>query len=108
MICVNELHELKCHKRQVLEPLVKIVSPYAPHIAEELWQLLGYNESSANTSFPEYKDEYLIQNTFEYPVSFNGKLRFKMIFPTDATISEIEKKILESEHTLKWIEGKKR
>jgi leucyl-tRNA synthetase len=57
--------------------------------------------------FPEYKDEYLIQNTFEYPVSFNGKLRFKMIFPTDATISEIEKKILESEHTLKWIEGKK-
>ncbi|MCZ2281865.1 MAG: class I tRNA ligase family protein [Bacteroidales bacterium] len=107
MICVNELHELKCHKRQVLEPLVKIVSPYAPHIAEELWQLLGYNESSANTSFPENKDEYLIQNTFEYPVSFNGKLRFKMIFPTDATISEIEKKILESEHTLKWIEGKK-
>lgn len=107
MICVNELHELKCHKRQVLGILVRIISPYAPHIAEELWHLLGNKSSVANASYPDYLDEYLVQNTFEYPVSFNGKMRFKMEFEVDASAADIEKAVIQSEQAQKWTEGKR-
>ena len=107
MICVNNLHELKCNKRAILSDLVVLISSYAPHIAEELWQRLGSNESVTFASFPEFNEEYLVESTFEYPVSFNGKLRFKMEFPLDTPKEEIEKQVLGSETAQKWIEGKK-
>lgn len=107
MICVNELHELKCYKRQVLELLVRVISPYAPHIAEELWHLLGHNESIALAAFPDYNEQYLIENNFEYPVSFNGRMRFKVEFPLSMPKEEIEKTILQNEQSKKWLEGKR-
>jgi leucyl-tRNA synthetase len=107
MICVNELHELKCYKREVLELLVRIISPFAPHIAEELWHLLGRRGSVTQASFPDYNKEYLIESTFEYPVSFNGKMRFKMEFPLDMPTQEIEKAALSSELSQRWIEGRR-
>jgi leucyl-tRNA synthetase len=107
MICVNKLHDLKCNKRAILSDLVVLISSYAPHIAEELWQGLGNTGSVAFASFPEYNEEYLMESTFEYPVSFNGKLRFKMEFPLDTPKEEIEKQVLHSEAAQKWIEGKK-
>jgi leucyl-tRNA synthetase len=106
MICVNRLHELKCHKRSVLRDLVVLISPYAPHIAEELWHKLGETESVAFAEFPKFDEKYLIENTFEYPVSFNGKLRFKLELPVDMTKQEIEKQVLEAKAAQKWIEGK--
>jgi leucyl-tRNA synthetase len=107
MICVNNLHELKCNKRAILSDLVILISSYAPHVAEELWQKLGNQESVTFASFPEFNEEYLIESTFEYPVSFNGKLRFKMEFPIDTPKEEVEKQVLQSEAAQKWIEGKK-
>jgi leucyl-tRNA synthetase len=106
MICVNELQELKCNKRQILEMLLKIIAPYAPHISEELWQQLGHSESIAKADFPDYDDKYLKENTFKYPVSFNGKMRFKAAFPADAAKETIANQILENENAQKWIEGK--
>jgi len=73
MICVNELTDLKCNKRVVLEPLAVLVSPYAPHIAEELWQLLGHDESITFAKWPELREEFLAEESFAYPVSINGK-----------------------------------
>jgi leucyl-tRNA synthetase len=107
MICVNELHDLKCNKREILDLLVRIISPYAPHIAEELWHLLGNESSVAHASYPEYNEEYLKENTFEYPVSFNGKMRFKMEFPLDMPAEEIENEVLKSDNAKKWLEGKR-
>jgi leucyl-tRNA synthetase len=107
MICVNELHDLKCNKREVLELLVRIISPYAPHIAEELWRLLGNEGSVAHASFPVHNEEFLVEDTFEYPVSFNGKMRFKMEFPLDMPAKEIENEVLKTENARKWIEGKR-
>ncbi|MEW6135232.1 MAG: leucine--tRNA ligase [Bacteroidota bacterium] len=106
MIAVNELHELKCNKVKILEPLVVLISPYAPHIAEELWHQLGHNGSVAHASLPEYNEKYLIENTFEYSVSFNGKMRFTMAVPVDMPSDEIEKEVLAHEKTQKYLEGK--
>src|SRR5690606_8465169 len=78
MICVNELTALKSNKKEVLEPLAILVSPYAPHIAEELWALLGHTNSITSAAFPEFKEEYLIESNFEYPVMMNGKMRAKL------------------------------
>jgi len=107
MICTNNLHDLKCNKRAILSDLVILISSYAPHVAEELWQLLGNKESVSFAKFPECNEEYLVESTFEYPVSFNGKLRFKMEFPLDAPKDEIQTQVLQSEPAQKWIEGKK-
>jgi leucyl-tRNA synthetase len=82
------------------------ISPYAPHIAEELWSLLGKKGTVMDASYPEFNPVYLIENTFEYPVSFNGKLRFKLELPKDMPVAEIEKAALASEAAQKWIEGK--
>lgn len=106
MICVNELSEIKCNNRSILSELVILVSSYAPHIAEELWSLLGNNTSVTTANFPEYKEEYTIENTFEYPVSFNGKMRFKITMPKTAEVSEIEKAVLSAPEAVKWLEGK--
>ena len=105
MICVNELSELKCNKRAILNDLVILVSPYAPHLAEELWQLLGNNGNVCNASFPEYNAAYTIDNTFSYPVSFNGKTRFMLALPVDMPVPEIEKVVLASPEAQKWLGG---
>ena len=105
MICVNELTDLKCGKRSILGDLVILIAPYAPHIAEELWSLLGNNESVTMATFPVFNPGYLVENTFEYPVSFNGKTRFKMELPTDLSIAEIEKAALEAKESEKWLQG---
>jgi len=105
MICVNELTELKCNKRAILSKLVILISPYAPHIAEELWQLLGNKDNVCNASFPEYNEAYTIDNTFTYPVSFNGKTRFMLELPADMPVPEIEKAVLQSADAQKWLGG---
>jgi leucyl-tRNA synthetase len=106
MICVNELTDLKCHKRAILRELVILISPYAPHIAEELWSLLGENGTVADAKFPVFKKEYLVEETFTYPVSFNGKLRFKLTMPAGAEKSSIEQAVLEAPEAQKWLQGK--
>jgi len=106
MICVNELTELKCNKRAILEPLTVLISPYIPHIAEELWQILDKKDSVTNQQFPVCNPQYLIENEITYPVSFNGKMRFKINYPADYSKETIEKEILSYADTVKWLEGK--
>ncbi|MBC6366558.1 leucine--tRNA ligase [Algoriphagus sp. AK58] len=106
MICVNELTALKCNKREVLEPLAVLISPYAPHIAEELWSLLGHSGSITTAKFPEFKEEYLVESNFEYPVMINGKMRAKLDLPLSLSVSEIEKSALADATVQKWLEGK--
>lgn len=105
MICVNELSSLKCSKRKILQDLVIILSPFAPHIAEELWEILGNKNSVADARFPDYNPQYLMESMFEYPVSFNGKLRLKISLQADLTPAEIEKEILGSESVQKFLQG---
>lgn len=107
MICVNELTEIKCNKREILSDLTILISSFAPHIAEELWSLLGNKESVTKAEFPKLINEYLVENTFNYPVSFNGKMRFKIELPKDMAKDEIEKTVLNAEDAQKWIDGKK-
>jgi leucyl-tRNA synthetase len=106
MIGVNELSALNCSKREILEPLCIIISPYAPHITEELWSLLGNKESITNASYPTYDEEYIQEDTFEYPVSINGKLRTKITFNMDMPKEDMEREILASDVVQKWLEGK--
>jgi leucyl-tRNA synthetase len=106
MICVNELSSMKCNKRAILEPLVTILSPYAPHLAEEIWEKLGHTDTILSATFPEYKEEYLKENSFEYPISINGKVRAKMEFALDMPKEDIEKTVLAAEAVIKWTEGK--
>ena len=106
MICVNELQTKKCNKREVLTDLVKIVAPYAPHIAEELWTLLGNEESITKAGFPVCNEAYLKEDAFLYPVMINGKMRAKIELPADASKEEIEKAALAHENVVKWTEGK--
>lgn len=103
MICVNELSDLKTNKRAILEPLTILLSPFAPHITEELWSLLGHDESIAFAKVPVFKEEYIKESSFEYPVSFNGKMRFKIELPLDMTKDEIEKAVLEDERSAKYL-----
>ncbi len=105
MIALNELSALKCNKREIIEPIVVLLSPFAPHICEELWNRLGHNESISFATFPEYVEAYTVENTFEYPVSFNGKMRFKMTFPKDIPIKEVEKGVIENPQTAKYLDG---
>jgi leucyl-tRNA synthetase len=106
MIAVNELMELKCRKRSVLEPLAVALAPFAPHIAEELWKQLGANGSVTQAAYPVVDEKYLTDDTFEYPVQVNGKMRFKFPAPADMPPAEVEKAILASEEAQKWLEGK--
>ena len=106
MIAINDLQKLKCNKRAILEPLTIIISPYAPHICEELWQILGHNSSIEYVKFPELNEKYLIEDEIEYPVSFNGKMRFKISLPSNLTAPQIEEIIMRDERTLKQLEGK--
>ncbi|HYW97216.1 MAG TPA: class I tRNA ligase family protein, partial [Bacteroidales bacterium] len=106
MICVNGLTDLKCHKREVLEKLVITLAPFAPHIAEELWQALGNGTSVVDASFPRFDEKYLVENDYEYPVSFNGKMRFKLKLPLDMPHDEIKKRVVSHDTAQKWLEGK--
>ncbi|MDH4298723.1 MAG: class I tRNA ligase family protein, partial [Cyclobacteriaceae bacterium] len=106
MICSNELNSMKCNKRAILEPLVIAISPFAPHIAEELWEKLGHSDTILNEAFPQYNEEYLREDSFEYPISINGKVRAKMNFALDMPKEDIEKLVLASEIVIKWTEGK--
>ncbi|MFZ5972666.1 MAG: leucine--tRNA ligase [Bacteroidota bacterium] len=106
MICANELTSLKCNKRAVLEPLVVALSPFAPHIAEELWEKLGHPESILHASYPAFDEQYLTESSFNYPISINGKVRAQMQFALDMPKEDIEKLVLASEIVQKWSEGK--
>jgi leucyl-tRNA synthetase len=106
MVAANELGTLKCKKREILEPLLILLAPFAPHISEELWHLLGNKTSIHTASWPIYKEEYLIESTFTYPISINGKTRTELEFPLDMDTAEIEKAVLANETVIKWMEGK--
>ena len=106
MICVNELSALKCHHKAILEPVAILIAPFAPHIAEELWKHMGHTQSITYAPYPTHDDQYLQEDSKEYPVSFNGKVRFKRAFPTDMPIAEIEKAILADPQTAEQLQGK--
>jgi leucyl-tRNA synthetase len=106
MICVNELSSQNCHSRAILEPLAILVSPYAPHIAEELWAQLGHTTSIATVDFPVFDAKHLVESSKEYPVSFNGKMRFTIELPLDLTAAQIEEIIMKDERTLRQLDGK--
>ena len=106
MICVNELSALKCHHKAILESVAILIAPFAPHIAEELWKHLGHTQSITYAPYPVHEDKYLQEDSKEYPVSFNGKVRFKRAFPTDMAVAEIEKAILADPQTIEQLQGK--
>ncbi len=106
MICVNELTAQKCSSREILEPLAVIISPYAPHIAEELWNQLGHKQSIAYVPFPKFEEKFLVEDSKEYPISFNGKMRFKMELPLDMSKEDIEKAVLAHEKTQAQLQGR--
>ncbi len=106
MICVNELQQLKCNHRAILEPLAILVSPYAPHIAEELWSGLGHEGSISTVAFPKFEEKYLVESEKEYPVSFNGKMRFTIKLPLDLTAAQIEEIVMADERTQAQLQGR--
>ena len=106
MICVNELSNLKCNKKEILEQLVITLAPFAPHVCEELWDTLGHETSVCDAAWPAYNEEYLKEDTINYTISFNGKARFNMEFDADAASDAIQAAVLADERSQKWIEGK--
>ena len=106
MICVNELTSLETNKREILKPLLILLSPYAPHIAEELWHAIGEEGSVVTAEWPELNEAYLVEDNFTYPVSFNGKTRFMLSLPATLTPQEVEAAVLSAPEAEKWLEGK--
>ncbi len=106
MICANELTDLKCNKRAILESFVVLLAPFAPHVAEELWSQLGHSGSVCDAQWPAFNAQFVTENTFTYPVSFNGKTRFMLELPIDMAAKEIEAIALAHETAVKWLEGK--
>jgi leucyl-tRNA synthetase len=106
MIAVNELQKIKCNKRNILEPLAVIISPYAPHICEELWSLLGHKESVEFEKFPVLNEEYLVEDEIEYPVSINGKMKFKISLSAQLSAKEVEDLVISDERMQPFLEGK--
>ena len=106
MVCVNELTDLKCHKKEVLEQLLILLTPYAPHISEELWHQLGNSSSILDASYPKFDNSYLVESTKEYPVSINGKLRTTMVLDLAATQEQAQELVLQNPVVQKWTEGK--
>ena len=106
MICINELTDQKCNSKSILEPLVVMLSPYAPHISEELWVKLGRTSGTVSTaSFPVFDPEQLTESTVSYPVSFNGKMRFKLDLPSDLSAKQVEEEVMKNETAQKWLDG---
>ncbi len=106
MVAVNEIADAKCHKREILEPLLIMLTPYAPHVAEELWHLLGNTSSILDATYPKFNPAYVVESSKEYPISINGKLRTTLTMSLAATQDEVEKMVLANEVVQKWIEGK--
>jgi leucyl-tRNA synthetase len=107
MICVNELTEQKCHSKEVLEKVVILLAPYAPHAAEELWEGIGNEKGTVSTAqFPAFDPAMLVEANTVYPVSFNGKMRFNAEFPTTFSAKEVEEAVLAMPEAQKWLEGK--
>lgn len=106
MICVNDLTALKCNKSEILEPLTILLAPFAPHICEEIWHALGHNQTVCDAPWPQFNADYLVESTVVYPVSFNGKVRFKLEAPASLNPADVEKLVLKEEQTQKWTEGK--
>ena len=104
MICLNELGD--CPKREIVEPLTVLIAPFAPHLAEELWSVLGHRTTVCDARYPEFNPEYLVENSYEYPVSINGKMRFKKELPLDASNADIEAAVLADPAAVKWTEGR--
>ena len=106
MIAVNELNDLKCHKKEILQQLLILLTPYAPHICEELWHQLGNQGTILNASFPKLEGKYLVESTKNYPVAINGKTRTELNIALDATQQQVEEMILSDEVVKRWLEGK--
>ena len=106
MICVNELADIKCHKKEILQQVLILLTPYAPHIAEELWQQLQNTGSILDATYPTFNPTYLVESSKEYPVSINGKLRTNINLALELDSAEVEKQVLQNEVVLKWLEGK--
>tara|TARA_Y100000385_G_scaffold269028_1_gene306661 strand:- start:311 stop:682 length:372 start_codon:yes stop_codon:yes gene_type:complete len=106
MIAVNELTAQKCNKRDILEPLLLLISPYAPHIAEELWSKLGHEVSISTEDFPIFEAKHLVESSKNYPVSFNGKMRFTLELPLDMSKEDIEKTVMAQEKTQTQLAGR--
>ena len=107
MICVNELTALKCNKKAILNELLILIAPFAPHVAEELWHTIGNDTTICDAKWPDWNEDYLTEDSFTYSISFNGKTRFTLDFPADARKKEIEKTVLEHENSQKWLAGEK-
>lgn len=107
MIAVNELTELKCNKREVLQPLIVLIAPFAPHMADELWEKAGGKPGEVHTArYPQFNESYLVESSIDYPVSFNGKMRFKVNLSAQLSAKEVEEHVMNMEETQKWLEGK--
>jgi leucyl-tRNA synthetase len=105
MICVNDLTDLKCRKREILEPLLILIAPFAPHLAEELWNIIGHQKSISGERWPLLDPAYLVDEMIEYPVSFNGKMRFKLELAADLDNRAIEDAVMGHELTVKYLQG---
>ena len=106
MVCVNELTDLKCNKRALLEPLLILLAPYAPHVCEELWRHLGNKGTILDAVFPKLEEKYLLETSKEYPVSINGKMRTQINIDLDATQDQVQEIVLSNEVVQRWMEGK--
>ena len=106
MLCVNELSQLKCHNKELLEQVVILLNPFAPHITEELWSLLGHTNSVCDAAWPQVNEAYLVEDEQQLTISFNGKARFQMNFAATASSDEIQAITLQDERTIKYIDGK--
>ena len=106
MIATNELTDLNCNNRAVLRDLLILISSYAPHICEELWEKIGEKESITKATFPTFNPDYLVEAEFAYPVSFNGKMRFKLPLPTNMSKEDVEAAVLSDEQSAKYLDGK--
>ena len=106
MIAVNELTAQKCTYKEILEPLLILLSPYAPHIAEELWEKLGYKPSISIAPFPKFNEKHLVESSKNYPISFNGKMRFTLELPMDFNAQQIEEAVMANEKTQEQLQGR--
>ena len=106
MVCVNELNELKCHKKTILEPLLIMLAPFAPHISEEIWHQLGKKSTILDETYPAFEQKFLVESVKEYPVSINGKLRTQININLEAAQPEVEEIVLGNDVVKKWLEGK--
>jgi leucyl-tRNA synthetase len=106
MVCVNELTDLKCNKKEILEPLLIMLAPYAPHVCEELWHELRNATTILHATYPKYEQKYTVESTKEYPVSINGKLRTTIVMNLNAHQDEIEKIVLTNDVVKKWTDEK--